>query len=275
MDRVLLGIIRIITGLLFFQHGAEKMWGFAGGRIDRDFTGLHGIAGPIEVVGGTLIVLGLFARPTAFILCGQMAVAYFRNWAPRGFFPLANGGEEAVLFCYLFLWIVAAGAGSWSLDSRLAKEPYRRLSVWESQARSVMRIVFGFILTQHGLRLAWGMFAVGGRRLGAPLALDQLPPLLGYFEVAAGVLLMLGLFARPAALSSSVLAFAAYLYAAAPRGPWPIRNGGNEALLYAFVFLYIGVVGAGRWSLDSIRHANSAAPVPDRETPRASAPLPQ
>jgi putative oxidoreductase len=112
----LLGVARIIIGLLFLQHGAEKLWGFAVGRIDHDFGTLRGFAGPLEVAGGTLIALGLFTRFTAFILCGEMAVAYFRSWAPRGFFPIQNGGEEAVLFCYIYLWLVTAGAGVWSLD---------------------------------------------------------------------------------------------------------------------------------------------------------------
>jgi putative oxidoreductase len=112
----LLSVIRIAIGLLFFQHGAEKLWGFAGGRIDRNFGTLHGFAGPLEVVGGALICLGLFTRPCAFLLCGEMAVAYFSRWAPRGFWPITNGGEEAVIFCFVFLWLVTAGAGAWSLD---------------------------------------------------------------------------------------------------------------------------------------------------------------
>ena len=115
----LLSFVRIAVGLLFFQHGAEKLWGFAGGRIDLEFTTLHGLAGPIEVVGGGLMVLGLFTRSTAFILCGEMAVAYFRSWAPRGFFPINNGGEEAVICCYIFLWLVTAGPGPWSVDALL------------------------------------------------------------------------------------------------------------------------------------------------------------
>jgi putative oxidoreductase len=118
----LLSILRIAFGLIFFQHGAEKLWGFAGGRIDLDFASMRGLAGPIEVVGGALLVLGLFTRTTAFILCGEMAVAYFRSWAPRGFFPISNGGEEAVGFCFIFLWMVFAGAGPWSLDAMLWKK---------------------------------------------------------------------------------------------------------------------------------------------------------
>jgi putative oxidoreductase len=112
----LLSVLRMAIGLLFFQHGAEKLWGFAHGRIDHKFATLHGFAGPLEVAGGLLIFLGLFTRPAAFILCGEMAVAYFRSWAPRGFWPITNGGEEAVIFCFVYLWLVTAGPGPWSLD---------------------------------------------------------------------------------------------------------------------------------------------------------------
>src|SRR6266853_264762 len=118
----LLSVVRVAVGLLFFQHGAEKIWGFAGGRIDLNFGTLHGIAGPIEVSGGGLLITGLFTRTTAFILCGEMAVAYFSRWAPRGFWPITNGGEEAVIFCFLFLWLVSAGAGPWSLDYLIQRE---------------------------------------------------------------------------------------------------------------------------------------------------------
>jgi putative oxidoreductase len=121
-----LSVLRMIVGLLFFQHGAEKIWGFANGRIDHNFATMHGLAGPIEVIGGGLLFAGLLTRTTAFILCGEMAVAYFTRWAPRGFWPISNGGEEAVICCYIFLWLVAAGAGPWSLDhfiqSRLHKD---------------------------------------------------------------------------------------------------------------------------------------------------------
>jgi len=113
----LLSAVRIAVGLLFFQHGAEKIWGFADGRIDHNFATMHGFAGPLEVAGGALLILGLFTRTTAFILCGEMAVAYFTRWAPRGFWPISNGGEEAVICCFLFLWLVTAGPGPWSLDA--------------------------------------------------------------------------------------------------------------------------------------------------------------
>ena len=109
-------VLRFILGAMFIQHGTEKLWAFPSGRVDHNFAQLHGIAGPIEFLGGTLLILGLFTRTTAFILCGEMAVAYFHSWAPRGFWPITNGGEGATIYCYTFLWLVTAGGGPWSLD---------------------------------------------------------------------------------------------------------------------------------------------------------------
>jgi putative oxidoreductase len=255
-----LGVARILIGLLFLQHGAEKLWGFAGGRIDHNLGTLRGFAGPLEVVGGTLIALGLFTRVTAFILCGEMAVAYFRTWAPRGFFPIQNGGEEAVLFCYIYLWLVTAGGGAWSLDrlveGKLSSWPgtlKARIASWEEYGRSILRIIFAFTFCLHGIRLALGLLpALAGRRLGVAPALDLLPRFAGYWEIAAGVLLFLGLWTRPLAIVSSLVALVAYVFEAAPRGLWPIRNGGNEALLYVPVFACLAALGAGAWSLDRL-----------------------
>jgi putative oxidoreductase len=113
-----LGILRIAAGYLFVMHGLEKYFGVGGGRMDRDIMTLRGFAGLLETAGGPLIMLGLFTRPTAFILSGEMAVAYFKSWAPRGFWPsFAQAGMEAsILFCFLYLFLWAAGPGTWSLD---------------------------------------------------------------------------------------------------------------------------------------------------------------
>ncbi len=113
-----LGILRIAAGCLFIMHGVEKFFGVGGGRIDRDITTIRGFAGLLESIGAPLIILGLFTRPTAFILSGEMAVAYFRSWAPRGFWLSFQqpGMEASILFCYLFLFMWAAGPGAWSLD---------------------------------------------------------------------------------------------------------------------------------------------------------------
>ncbi len=263
----ILCVVRVVAGLLFMQHGLEKLFGFAGARPESTLWGIRGVGGILEAVGGPLLALGLFTRPTAFILSGEMAVAYFRSWAPRGFFPIANGGEEAVLNCYIFLWFVAAGAGAWSLDAAIERRraigPFvRRIAAWEPQVRSVLRIIVGFLMALHGCRKLFGMFvSVAGRRNAPPLALDSLPPFTGYLELAGGMLLMLGLFVRQTSLVLSVEALLAYVLVAAPRETWPIRNGGIEALLYFVVFLYFFVAGAGAWSVDARRRR-----APDRQT---------
>jgi putative oxidoreductase len=113
-------IVRIVVGLLFSFHGFQKLFGMFGG------LGGHGatahiwselwVAGVLEAAGGVLVTLGLFTRPVAFLLCGEMAVAYFRQHFPRGFWPIRNGGELAVLYCFAFLYLCVAGPGSLSLD---------------------------------------------------------------------------------------------------------------------------------------------------------------
>lgn len=114
----LLSVLRIMAGLLVLQSGTGKYLGFPKVPMYENvqFMSLAGAAGLIELVGGALIVLGLFTRPAAFILSGLMAFAYLIAHAPRSFFPILNGGGFAVLFCFVFLYLAAAGGGAWSLD---------------------------------------------------------------------------------------------------------------------------------------------------------------
>src|SRR5947209_7046679 len=115
----MLSILRIMVGLLFLEHGTAKLLSLpppANPRPYDLFTLNPGLQGPLELVGGLLIALGLLTRPVAFILAGDMAVAYFMSHAPRGFFPLLNGGELAIVYCFVFLYFCGAGAGVWSLD---------------------------------------------------------------------------------------------------------------------------------------------------------------
>jgi putative oxidoreductase len=118
-----LGVLRVVAGCLFVMHGLEKLFGVGGGRIDRDIMGMRGLAGYLETIGGPLIIMGLFTWPVAFILSGEMAVAYFRSWAPRGFWQSFQlpGMEASILFCYLFLLLCAAGSGAWSLGDLLRR----------------------------------------------------------------------------------------------------------------------------------------------------------
>lgn len=116
IEQVALNLLRIVSGFLFWQHGAQKIFGFPGGQPVGDFFGMMGLAGILELVGGTLLVLGLFTRPVAFILSGQMAWAYFQVHAPQGFWPIQNGGELSAFYSFLFLYVAARGGGIFSLD---------------------------------------------------------------------------------------------------------------------------------------------------------------
>jgi len=114
-----LSALRIAAALLFMAHGTVKMFGFPAGapRPPLVLLSLLGAAGVIETIGGALMLVGLFTRPVAFVLSGEMAVAYFRQHAPGGTWPIVNGGELAVLFCFIWLLFVAAGPGPWSIDA--------------------------------------------------------------------------------------------------------------------------------------------------------------
>ena len=116
----LLSVLRIVTGLLFLQHGMAKLIGFphVAAFDNLQLFTLLGLSGVLELVGGLLVTLGLFTRPTAFVLSGMMAVAYFMVHAPQNVFPLINQGELAVLYCFVFLYLAAAGPGPWSLDAK-------------------------------------------------------------------------------------------------------------------------------------------------------------
>lgn len=115
-----LAALRIITGLLFLAHGLVKLFGFPEGAQpgQQELLSLLGIGAVLELVGGALIVLGLFTRPVAFVLSGEMAVAYFMFHAPSSVYPVINGGDAAILFSFIFLYLVTSGPGAWSLDGR-------------------------------------------------------------------------------------------------------------------------------------------------------------
>jgi putative oxidoreductase len=111
-----LSILRIIAALLFLAHGIQKIFGFPN-PLQNPLTPLIGTQGGIEIIGGALLLIGLFTRPVAFLLSGNMAVAYFMSHATRSFFPSANGGDAAILYCFVFFFLVFAGGGSWSIDA--------------------------------------------------------------------------------------------------------------------------------------------------------------
>ena len=114
----LLSLLRIVAALIFMEHGTQKLFGFPppmGGAGPAAFS-LIWFAAVLELGGGLLLLLGLFTRPVAFVLSGEMAVAYWMAHAPRSPFPAINGGDSAILYCFVFLYIAAAGAGAWSVE---------------------------------------------------------------------------------------------------------------------------------------------------------------
>lgn len=114
-----LSILRIVSGLAFLQHGTTKYLGIPNvpAMANPSITSMSGFGGLIELVTGILLVFGLFTRPAAFLASGEMAVAYFYAHQPRGLFPLQNGGELAIMFCFVFFYIIFAGPGPWSVDA--------------------------------------------------------------------------------------------------------------------------------------------------------------
>ncbi|MGH9446011.1 MAG: DoxX family protein [Terriglobia bacterium] len=118
-------VMRIVIGFTYSCHGVQKLFGALGGMNGHGATAhlltVLWIAGVIETFGGALLVLGLFTSPVAFVVCGEMAVAYFTQHAPRGHFPIRNGGELAVVYCFVFLYLIFAGGGPISLDRALRR----------------------------------------------------------------------------------------------------------------------------------------------------------
>jgi len=111
----ILSVFRFVFGLLFLSHGVSKFLGLP--PFPMPLNPLLIVAGVLELIGGALVAIGLLTRPIAFLLSGQMAVAYFLMHAPQGWLPLANGGEAAILYCFGFLYLAAAGGGRWSVDA--------------------------------------------------------------------------------------------------------------------------------------------------------------
>ncbi len=120
----MLSILRIVAGIIFVSYGTMKLFGYPPSPTPIGPINLNselGIAAMLEVVGGLAIVFGLLTRPVAFVLCGEMAVAYFQAHFPRSPFPTVNNGVPAVLYCFLFLYFAFAGAGAWSIDALIAR----------------------------------------------------------------------------------------------------------------------------------------------------------
>ena len=117
----MLSVLRITSALIFTLHGSQKLFAFPSTEQQPPLLSLFGIGGLLELVGGLLLLVGLFTRPVAFVLSGMMAVAYWMFHAPGNLFPTLNGGDAAILYCFVFLYIFVAGPGPWSLDALMRR----------------------------------------------------------------------------------------------------------------------------------------------------------
>jgi putative oxidoreductase len=117
-----LSIVRIVVALLFFEHGTSKLFGFPSATSLQPLLTLGWFSGAIELAGGTLLTIGLFSRFSAFVMSGEMAVAYFLSHAPASFFPIVNRGDGAILYCFIFFYIAVAGPGPWSVDALIRRK---------------------------------------------------------------------------------------------------------------------------------------------------------
>ena len=118
----MLSILRIVAALIFFEHGTQKLLGFPTHPNPPGIWTTSWIAAVLELIGGPLLLVGLFTRPVAFILAGEMAIAYWTAHAPRSVFPVLNNGDAAILYCFVFLYLAFAGGGPWSLDAMMGRE---------------------------------------------------------------------------------------------------------------------------------------------------------
>jgi putative oxidoreductase len=261
----ILSLTRIVIAYLFIQHGTQKLFAYPVNqpRDPVELFSLLGVAGLLELVGGLMILLGIFTRPVALILSGEMAVAYFLRHAPQGFWPGFNGGDLAMFYCFFFLYLAVAGPGPWSLDSkRGGGSPMSFLAQYEPQVLSVLRIVVAFLFIPHGTEDMIGWPWPQGEEPFQGAQFRRINDYGHLMEAILGPLILIGLFTRPIAFILSGEMAVAYFLSHQPRGWWHIVNGGEDTTFFCWIFLYFAAVGGGAWALDRLRkRARTAEPV--------------
>ncbi|HYR83868.1 MAG TPA: DoxX family protein [Terriglobia bacterium] len=249
---VSLGLLRVFAAFMFWQHGAQKLFGFYGQQA-ASFT-LVWFVGAAEFLGAVAIALGILTRPFALFLALDMAVLYLTRYLPQGFPPISNiNGEVA---CQLFLvasLLLFTGPGRYSIrddaDPRLQKHLPLFLSVF--------RIVAGLLFVEHGVQKLFGL-------LGAePEPFLSLRWFAGVIETFGGSAITLGLFTRPVAFLASGEMAVAYFLVPFARGFWPIQNQGERTILFCYIFLFLWTTGPGEVSLDGLLRRKRA---PDETT---------
>ena len=251
-----LSLLRIVAGFLFLQHGLQKLFGWFGGQIVPTFS-LFWFAGVLEILGGPLVTVGLLTRPVAFVLAGEMMLAYVIAHHPQGPWPVPNGGVVPLLFGLIFLHLASAGGGGLAFDSLRRSKSFldRWADKFSSVTHAILRIGAALLFWEYGAMKFAGWF--GGRRVPFP----RLLWFAGTMEFFGGPLIVLGLYTRALAFLFAGEMAVAFWTSHVPRGRgfWPIQNGGEPAALLCFIFLYLVTAGAGAASLDRIRSRKSSA----------------
>jgi putative oxidoreductase len=251
---VALALLRVIAGFLLWQHGVQKLFGWFSGKPVSAY-GLFWSAGVIEMILGILLVTGLLTRPVAMILCGEMALAFFSQHLPKGFWPIQNQGVPAVQFCFIFLLFWTAGPGKFSLDGLLAGNSSAKQGWFTQQstrlypfALTLLRIMTAFLVCQFGVRKMFGWLE------GHKAVFLSRQWFAGVAEIFSSPAIALGAFTRLLAfLLCCEMATAFWAsHALVGVGFWPIQNGGEPDVLFCFSYLFLLTAGPGRLSVDSL-----------------------